>query len=102
MPAIPRLSAVLEAVGSRAVLCIEAKDDSAYPRMIAEIESAGLKGSVMIKLDSSSPRVDAAHQSGYPVFAYLGNEAVATGPAVEALGRRLDPDRDAMVIPAYR
>lgn len=102
MPVIPRLSAVLEAVGSRAVLCIEAKDDSAYPRMISEIESAGLKSSVMIKLDSSSPRVDAAHQSGYPVFAYLGNEAVATGPAVEALGRRLDPDRDAMVIPAYR
>jgi hypothetical protein len=101
MPAIPRLSAVLEAIGPHAVLCIEPKDDSAYPRLISEIESAGLKDSVMIKLDSSSPRVDMAHRSGYPVFAYLGNEAVATGPAVEALGRRLDPDRDALVIPAY-
>ncbi|HYI56055.1 MAG TPA: glycerophosphodiester phosphodiesterase [Microlunatus sp.] len=101
MPAIPRLSAVLEAIGRRAVLCIEPKDDGAYPQLISEIESAGLKDSVMIKLDSTSPRLDMAHQSGYPVFAYLGNEEVATGPAVEALGSRLDPDRDALVIPAY-
>ena len=101
MPAIPRLAAVLEAIGPHAVLCIEPKDDSAYPRLIAEIEGSGLKDSVMIKLDASSPRVDMAHRSGYPVFAYLGNEAVATAAAVEALGRRLDPERDALVIPAY-
>ncbi len=100
-PPIPRLSAVLEAIGPRAVLCIEPKDDSAYPKLISEVESAGLKDSVMIKLDASSPRVAMAHRSGYPVFAYLGNDRVATAPAVEALGRRLDPDRDALVIPAY-
>ena len=69
--------------------------------MIAEIERAGLKDSVMIKLDSTSPRVEMAHRSGYPVFAYLGNEKVTTTKAVDALGRRLDPDRDALVIPAY-
>lgn len=101
MPVIPRLASVLEAIGPHAVLCIEPKDDSAYPRMIAEIEAAGLKDSVMIKLDASSPRVDMAHERGYPVFAYLGNEEVATAPAVDALGRRLDPDRDALVLPAY-
>jgi hypothetical protein len=101
MPAIPRLTSVLETIGPHAVLCIEPKDDAAYPKLISEIEAAGLKDSVMIKLDSSSPRVEMAHKRGYPVFAYLGNEQVATAKAVDALGRRLDPDRDALVLPAY-
>lgn len=100
MPSLPRLADVLAAVGGRAVLCIEAKDDSAYPIMVKAIEDAGLKDTVMIKVDASSGRLNSAKKAHYPVFAYLGNPDVATATAIDRLAKRLDPERDALVLPA--
>lgn len=100
MPPLPRLRDVLEQVRGKAVLCIEPKDDSAYPALIELISELELEASVMIKLDASSPRIAMAKKAGFPVFAYLGNPEVATESAVTALAGRLDPKRDALVLPA--
>jgi glycerophosphoryl diester phosphodiesterase len=100
MPRMPRLTDVLNTIGGHAVLCIEAKDDSAYPSMVDEIEAAGLKDTTMIKVDASSSRLQMAKDAGYPVFAYLGNPEVATASAISALGKRLDAGRDVLVLPA--
>lgn len=100
MPSMPRLRDVLDQVRDRAVLCIEPKNDDAYPPLIELIKELKLEASVMIKLDASSPRIAMAKQEGFPVFAYLGNAQVATADAITALARRLDPKRDAMVLPA--
>lgn len=100
MPAIPRLDTVLKELGGRAVLCIEPKDDAAYPRLIELIEQHGLKDTVILKLDHSSPRIDMAKKAGYPVFAYLGNAQVATEAATKSLAARLDPRQDVLVLPA--
>jgi glycerophosphoryl diester phosphodiesterase len=100
MPRMPRLVDVLNTIGGHAVLCIEAKDDSAFPLMLEHIEVAGLRDTTMVKIDANSGRVQTAIDAGFPVFAYLGNPAVATASAISALGRRLDPDRDALVLPA--
>lgn len=102
MPAVPRLRDVLEQVGGKAVLCIEPKDDAAYPLIVQMVEQLGLKDSVIVKLDASSPRIAEAHKSGYPVFAYLGNADVATEANVLSLAKRLDPSRDVMVLPTRR
>ena len=101
-PAVPRLADVLKEVGGRAVLCIEPKDDAAYPSLVEMIASMKLESSVMIKLDASSPRIAAAKKAGYPVFAYLGNPTTANETAVVQLARRLDPRRDVLVLPARR
>jgi glycerophosphoryl diester phosphodiesterase len=101
MPRVPRLTDVLGAVGGHAVLCIEAKNDSAYPFMVKHIEVAGLRDTTMIKLEATSPRLQMAKDAGYPVFAYLGNSEDATASAISALARRLDPNRDALVLPAH-
>jgi len=100
MPSMPRLADVLDQVRGKAVLCIEPKDDSAYPRLIEMIREKSIETSVMIKLDASSPRIAMAKKEGFPVFAYLGNAEVATESAVVALAKRLDPTRDALVLPA--
>ena len=50
MPVLPRLTDVLRAIGGRAVLCLEAKDDDAYPLMTTIVEESGMKDTVMIKL----------------------------------------------------
>jgi glycerophosphoryl diester phosphodiesterase len=100
MPPMPRLTDVLDQVGGKAVLCIEPKDDSAYPPLIDIIKQFKLESSVMIKLDASSPRIAMAKKEGFPVFAYLGNAEVATADAITQLARRLDPKRDALVLPA--
>lgn len=100
MPPMPRLRDVLEQVRGKAVLCIEPKDDSAYPPLIELIAELKLEASVMIKLDASSPRIAAAKKAGFPVFAYLGNAQVATESAITELAARLDPSRDALVLPA--
>lgn len=100
MPAMPKLADVLEQVRGKAVLCIEPKDDAAYPPLIEMITHFKLESLVMIKLDASSPRIAMAKKAGFPVFAYLGNAEVASESAVRALAKRLDPKRDAMVLPA--
>ena len=54
MPVLPRLSDVLRVIGGFAVLCLEAKDDDAYPLMTKVIEDSGLQDTVMIKLPGTS------------------------------------------------
>ncbi|MFT3970688.1 MAG: glycerophosphodiester phosphodiesterase [Micropruina sp.] len=100
MPALPRLRDVLEELRDKAVLCIEPKHDAAFPPLVQLIKELKLETSVMLKLDASSPRIAMAKEDGFPVFAYLGNAEVATTEAIAALARRLDPKRDAMVLPA--
>ena len=99
MPAIPRLSAVLDAVGNKAVLCVEAKDDRAYEPMMAMLTERGLLPTAMAKINYASRRVEQAREAGLPVFAYLGNLEVATVANVEALAARLNPETDAIVLP---
>ena len=101
MPVLPRLTEVLQAIGGRAVLCLEAKDDDAYPGMIKLIEELRLQDTVMIKLPgTNSTRLEMAKNARYPVYAYLGNDEVATPAAIAQLGRILDPKLDALVMPA--
>lgn len=100
MPPIPRLADVLEALGGQVVLCIEPKDDAAYPSLVELINELELADTVIIKLDHSSPRIEQAKQQGFPVFAYLGNPEVATAANAVELAGRLDPSRDVMVLPA--
>ncbi len=101
MPPLPKLSDVLATFGHQTVLCLEAKDDSAYPEMVRLVEEAGLKDTVMIKLPGSAvARMDVAKQTGYPIYAYLGNPEVATAAGIDRLGKLLDPGRDALVLPA--
>jgi glycerophosphoryl diester phosphodiesterase len=101
MPVLSRLTDVLAAIGGRAVLCLEAKDDDAYPLMTRIVEEYGLQDSVMIKLSgSATDRLRVAKKAGYPIYAYLGNPEVATADEIARLARRLDPDVDALVLPA--
>ncbi len=101
MPVLPRLSDVLRVIGGFAVLCIEAKDDDAYPLMIKVIEDSGLQDTVMIKLPgTSTARLKVVQDAGYPIFAYLGHHKMVTAPAIDKLGKVLNPDRDALVLPA--
>ena len=101
MPVLPRLTDVLTALGGRAVLCLEAKDDDAYPLMIEIIEDWGLQDTVMIKLPGAAiARLEKAKEAGYPVFAYLGNDKAATAAGIDSLAKILDPNVDALVLPA--
>lgn len=100
MPPLPRLSQVLDELGGKVVLCIEPKDDAAYPVMIEMINERTLNDSVIIKLAASSPRIAMAKESGFPVFVYLGNAEVATKKAIAELGKVLDSTRDCLVLPA--
>ena len=101
MPVLPRLTDVLRTIGGRAVLCLEAKDDDAYPLMTKIIEESGLKDTVMIKLPgSATARLEVAKNAGYPIYAYLGSPEEATAAAIDKLGKLLDPKLDALVLPA--
>lgn len=96
---IPRLDDVLDAVAGRAILCIEAKDNAAYPGMIAALRERDLLGSTIAKVHYASPRLAEAKAAGLPVFAYLGSMSEATPANVRLLGRTLDPHTDVMVLP---
>lgn len=99
-PRLPRLEEVLKALGGRAVLAIEAKDDSAYPGMIELIEASGLGDTVMVKMTADNPRMRMAKAASYPLFAYFGNAEEATPAAIDKAGAALDPETDALVLPA--
>ena len=99
-PRIPRLDDVLRRVGRQAVMCIEPKDDSAYPSLLRMIEEQGLREAVILKLNYTSPRIPDAKAAGYPVFAYIGNADDATAPTIKELTSRLDPSQDVLVLPA--
>lgn len=97
---LSRLEDVLSKLGSRTVLCLEAKDNKAYPAMIDMVERMGLKESVIVKLHTSSPRFSEAKEAGYPVFGYLGNFVETTPTRIKALAARLDPTSDYLVVPS--
>lgn len=99
-PRIARLDDVLRRVGNRAVLIIEAKDDAAYPAIQRAIEDKSLHDSVMIKLHYASQRIASAHKAGYPVFCYIGVPEDVTDSNVKTVAAKLDPTKDALVIPA--
>jgi hypothetical protein len=101
MPNLPRFADVLSEVGGRAVICIEAKNDSAYPSMLKHVENAKLLDTIIVKVDATSSRLDMAKKVNIPVFAYLGNPQAATATAIKALAKRLDPERDSLVLPAF-
>jgi glycerophosphoryl diester phosphodiesterase len=98
-PRIARLNDVLDRVGHRAVLCIEAKDNAAYPAVVDLLEKKGLKDSAVIKLHATSSRFTEARGAGYPIFGYLGSFAETTVERVRELASKLDPQTDYLVIP---
>lgn len=98
-PPMPRLSQLFEELGGRVVMCVEPKDDAAFPAILSLIAEHGIRESIILKLDHTSKRIAQAHEAGFPVFAYLGNPEVTTVTAVAALAKRLDATRDCIVIP---
>lgn len=98
MPAIPRLTAALDAVG-RKILCMEAKDDAAYEPIMKLLSQRGLLPQVMMKLGYTSSRIEQAKAAGLPVFAYFGTVDTVTDQNLSVLAAKLDP-MDAIVLPA--
>ncbi len=78
LPRVPLFENVLRTFGRKAVLCVEAKTDDAYPAIVNLVERYGLTKSVMIKAHHTSKRIEQAKRAGYPVFGYLGSAAEAT------------------------
>ncbi|MBM7798513.1 glycerophosphoryl diester phosphodiesterase [Microlunatus panaciterrae] len=101
MPAVPLFEDVLRRFGGQVVLCVEPKDNLAYPLMVEMVERYGLKASVIFKLFYESPRIDEAKAAGYPVFVYLGRTADLVPSIIDPIVAKLDRDRDYLVIPAF-
>lgn len=99
-PRIARLDDVLRKVGRQAALCIEPKDDAAYPALIRMIEEQGLREAAILKLNYTSPRIAMAKEAGYPVFAYIGNADDASAPTIKDLASRLEATQDVLVLPS--
>lgn len=93
------LSDVLRRYGGKVVMCIEAKDDSAYPAMIALIENMGLKSSTIVKAYYTSARIAQAKAAGYPVYAYFNTGDMGDSTKL-ATAAALAPDY--FVIPAHQ
>lgn len=101
-PRIPLLPDVLEKVGSRAVLCLEAKDDSAFEAMLALVRRNGLTDSTFVKLHlPATARLAQAHDAGFPVFMYAGGRDDLIESLLDATVASLDPHRDVLVLPAW-
>lgn len=100
-PPVARLDEVLRKIGDRAVLIIEAKDDSVFPGIQRAIADRGLEKSVVIKLHQDTQRIGEAHELGFPVFCYFGTVSEMTPERIAAVAAQLDPARDCLVIPAY-
>ena len=98
-PQVPLLDDVLRTFGGRQILCVEAKDDGAYPAVMAAVQSYGLQDSVIAKVYYSSSRVTEAKAAGFPVFAYFGSVSDVTVDRIKALAGQLDPARDYLILP---
>lgn len=98
LPEIPRLETVLTEFGGRLVLCLEAKDDRAYPPMMAMVTRLGLLDSVIVKAYYTSTRIQEAKAAGLPVFSYL-SPADMTEATIATAAARLDRN-DLLVLPA--
>ncbi len=99
-PPVPRLDDVLDRFGGRVVLCLEAKNRTAYAPMMAAVTARGLQRSVIVKVHHTSDVLALAAAEGYPRFGYLGAPDEVTPAAVAALGAALDARRDVLVLPA--
>ncbi len=98
LPEVPRLEAVLAEFGGKVVICLEAKDDAAYPAMIALVRRLGLSDSVIVKAYYSSARIPQAKAAGYRIFSYLSSSDM-NEQTIAAAAVRLDRN-DLLVLPA--
>ncbi len=96
---VPLFEDVLRKFGGRVILAVEAKDDEAYAPMMAMIAKYRLEQSVMLKAYFKSKRIAEAKSLGLGVFAYYVTPAEMTVESVQALGGRLSPGTDAIVVP---
>jgi glycerophosphoryl diester phosphodiesterase len=94
---VPRLETVLTEFGGKVVICLEAKDDRAYPSMMAMVARLGLLDSVIVKAYYSSTRIGDAKAAGLPVFSYL-SLADMNEPTIATAAARLDRN-DLLVLP---
>lgn len=101
-PQIPHLDRVLEAVGGKAVLCIEAKAGKAFEPMVRLLQQTGLQESAIIKIVGISPRLSVAQAAGFPIFAYIGEAEAVTPQAIDEIAVKLNPNTDSIVLPAFR
>lgn len=99
LPVVPRLVDVLREFGGRLVICLEAKNDAAYPPMMALVERLHLQDSIIVKAYKRSPRIREAQQAGYPVFNYLSTGDM-TAETIAATAARLRVAHDYLVLPA--
>lgn len=99
-PSVARLNDVLRRIGGKAVLIIEAKDDSVYPGIQRQIADRGLEKSVVVKLHQNTQRITEAQELGFPVFCYFGTAAEMTAQRLTAVAKQLNPETDCLVIPA--
>lgn len=98
-PMVPLLEDVLSAFGGQVVMCIEAKNDAAYPAVMASVQAHGITDSVIVKASYDSKRIVEAKAAGYPVFAYFGTAGDVSPGRITTLARALDPGRDYLVLP---
>jgi glycerophosphoryl diester phosphodiesterase len=97
-PEVPRLETVLEELGGKVLLCLEAKDDRAYPSMMAMVTRLGLLDRVIVKAYYSSVRIPQAKAAGLPIFSYLSPDDM-NEPTIAKAAARLDRN-DLLVLPA--
>ena len=98
LPEVPRLETVLKEFGGKVVICLEAKDDRAYPSMMAMVTRLGLLDSVIVKAYHTSTRIPEAKAAGLPVFAYLSPDDM-NEPTIATAAARLT-SADLLVLPA--
>jgi glycerophosphoryl diester phosphodiesterase len=97
-PEVPLLETVLREFGGKAVICLEAKDDRAYPAMMAMVTRLGLHDSVIVKAYYSSVRIPQAKAAGFRIFSYLSPDDMTEATIAKAASR-LDRN-DLLVLPA--
>ncbi len=97
LPEVPRLETVLTEFGGKVVICLEAKDDRAYPAMMAMVTRLKLLDSVIVKAYHASVRIPEAKAAGLPVFSYL-SPADMTVATIDAATAKLDRN-DLLVMP---
>ena len=95
---MPLLETVLRELGGKVVICLEAKDDRAYPSMIAMVQRLGLHDSVIVKAYHSSVRIPQAKAAGFRIFSYLSPDDM-NEPTIAKAAARLDRN-DLLVLPA--
>jgi glycerophosphoryl diester phosphodiesterase len=101
--AVPTLDSLLDAVGGRMLLALEAKDDSLAPRILAEMDRRGLRDTMILKtFHTSTKRIAAAQQEKLPVFAYYGSTTDLTEQSLTELAGQLHKGRDFLVLWGYQ